>query len=253
VREIDYLIADPWVPPHAAEACFTEKIQRMPETYVCFTPPTFDLQQGPLPALTALRITFGSFNNLLKLNDAVVALWARVLHAVPQSRLYLKTRQLTPSKAKQQTIERFGKHGIDASRLILEGHAPRHELLAAYRNVDIALDPFPFPGGTTSVECLWMGVPVLTLVGDCYLSHIGESILQNAGLADWIARSPDEYVSKAVSHAGNLQRLATLRDKLRTQVLESPLFDAPRFALNFEATLREMWVKWCVDQSQISS
>jgi len=245
VAAIDYRIADPWVPPQAEEAGFTESIYRLPETYVCFTPPNRDIQVSALPALVNGYVTFGSFNNLAKINDTVVALWARILHAVDGSCLFLKTNQLTSPGARQVMIARFAAQGIEANRLILEGSSPRAEHLAAYQRVDIALDPFPLPGGTTSVEALWMGAPLLTLVGNHFLSRIGESTLQNAGLPEWIAFSADEYVERAVSHARDVDRLAALRNGLRQQVLDSPLFDAPRFASNFKAAMRDMWTKWC--------
>jgi len=184
------------------------------------------------------------------MNDAVVAQWARVLRAVQGSCLYLKTQQLNELTDQQSVIERFAAYGIDADRLILEGSLPRAELLAAYNRVDIALDPFPYPGGTTSAEALWMGVPVLTLAGDRFLSHIGESVLQNAGLPDWIAADADDYVARAVVHASDIPRLAELRQGLRQQVLASPLFDAPRFARHFETALRGMWANWCQQQQQ---
>ncbi|MFA7240404.1 MAG: tetratricopeptide repeat protein [Sulfuricellaceae bacterium] len=250
VEGMDYFIADPWTAPESEESHFTEKIQRLPETYLCFSPPNIKVQVASLPALTDGHITFGCFNNLTKMNDAVVALWARVLQAVPGSRLFLKTRQLGEAAVRQSVSSRFAAHGIAAERLMLEGAAPRAELLAAYRRVDIALDPFPYPGGATSIEALWMGVPVLTLAGDRFLSHIGESIMQNTGLPAWIAVNADDYVARAVSHAGDLQRLAILRNGLRQQVLASPLFDAPRFARHFETALREMWRKRCSQQQE---
>ena len=155
---------------------------------------------------------------------------------------------LGDASTRQDVINRFAAQGIDVGRLILEAAAPREELLAAYGRVDIALDPFPYPGGTTSVEALWMGVPVLTMAGDRFLSHIGESILQNAGLPEWIAADADDFVALAASHARDLQSLAALRNGLRQRVLASPIFDAPRFAHHFEAALRGMWVKWCNQQ-----
>jgi predicted O-linked N-acetylglucosamine transferase (SPINDLY family) len=119
--------------------------------------------------------------------------------------------------------------------------------------VDIALDPFPFTGGTTTVEALWMGVPVLTLTGQSFLARQGVGLMMNAGLPQWIADDPDDYVARAVSHAGNLQTLAALRAGLRQQVLASPIFDATRFALHFEAALRGMWKIWCEQQHGKSS
>ena len=241
IAEMDYLLGDPHVTPKEEEGHFTENIWRLPESYLCFTPPDVALEPGPLPALTEGRITFGCFNNLNKMNDAVLALWARVLQAVPGSRLLLKTKQLDDPATFAATRHRFAARGIAADRLLLEGAAPRAELLATYNRVDIALDPFPYPGGTTSVEGLWMGVPILTRRGDRFLSHIGESIAHNAGLADWIAIDDDDYVAKAVAHSTDPARLAALRAGLRRQVLASPLFNASRFARHFESALWGMW------------
>jgi protein O-GlcNAc transferase len=242
---IDYFIADPWTLPPDQEAHFSEQIWRLPETRLCFTPPVADVAVGPLPALANGYVTFGCFNNLSKMNDAVVALWAQVLNAVPDSRLFLKYQQLGEASVRQHTRERFAVHGIEPGRLIFENYVPRSNYLAAYQRVDIGLDPFPFPGGTTTAEALWMGVPVLTLAGERFLSRQGVGLLMNAGLPDWIASDPADYLARAVSHAGDLQRLASLRRGLRQQILDSPIFDAPRFAGHFEAALRGMWSTWC--------
>jgi predicted O-linked N-acetylglucosamine transferase (SPINDLY family) len=248
VTEIDYFIADSWTLPASEETNFTEKIWRLPETRLCFTPPSAEVAVGPLPALEKGYLTFGCFNNLTKMNDAVVALWARVMTSVPNSRLFLKSRQFVEASVRLDVVERFAAHGIDAGRLILEGYVPRANYLAAYQRVDIGLDPFPYPGGTTTVEALWMGVPVLTLAGERFLSRQGVGLLMNAGLPEWVASSPDDYVARAVSHAINLKRLAALRSGLRQQVLASPVFDANRFAIHFETALRSMWQLWCEKQ-----
>ncbi len=249
VAAMDYLIADPWTLPETEEIYFTEKIWRLPETRLCFTPPDVDVAVAPLPALANGCITFGCFNNLTKMNDGVVVLWARVLASVPDSRIFLKAKQLNEAVVRQSVVERFAAHGIGADQMILEGSEPRAKYLAAYQRVDIALDPFPFTGGTTSAEGLWMGVPVLTLAGERFLSRQGVGLLKNAGLPEWIAADANDYVARAVSHAGDLQRLAALRNGLRQQVLASPIFDALRFARHFEAALRGMWIQWC-DQQQ---
>jgi len=246
---MDYLIADPWSVPVTEETHFTEKIWRLPETMLCLTPPDVDLPIAPLPALANGYITFGCFNNLAKMNNEVVALWARVLESVPGSRIFLKAKQLKETSVRQSVTERFAVHGIAADRLILEGPEPRLKYLAAYQRVDIALDPFPYTGFTTSTEGLWMGVPLLTLAGERFLSRQGIGLLLNTGLPEWIAADAEDYVAKAASHACNPQRLANLRNSLRRQVLASPIFDAPRFTNHFEAALRGMWMKWC-DQQQ---
>lgn len=243
VTAIDYVIADSQTLPESEESGFTEEIWRLPESYLCFTPPADGIEVGPLPALSNARITFGSFNNLTKMNDAVVALWARVLAAVPDSRLFLKYQQLAETPARQRVVERFAIHGIRAERLILEGPVPRSEYLKPFQRVDIALDPFPYPGITTSVENLWMGVPVLTLAGKSFLSRQGVGLLMSAGLSEWIAVDAEDYVARAAAHASDTQKLADLRSGLRQKVLASPIFDAPRFAFHFEAALRSMLQK----------
>ncbi|MDP2196970.1 MAG: tetratricopeptide repeat protein, partial [Sulfurimicrobium sp.] len=244
VAEIDYLIADPWTLPETEEPYFTEKIWRLPETRLCFSHPDIDLAVSPLPALTKGHITFGCFNNLTKMNKEVVALWSKVLSTVPGSRLFLKAKQLGETAVQQHTIERFAEYGIDAERLILEGAESREKYLTAYQQLDIALDPFPFPGGTTSVEGLWMGVPVLTLAGERFLSRQGVGIVMNAGLPDWVAADADDYVARAAAHAGDLQSLSKLRNELRQQTLASPLMDAKRFAIHFATALQGMYQAW---------
>jgi len=253
VAEIDYLIADPWTLPTAEEAHFSEKIWRLPESRLCFSPPDLDVAVSPLPAMTNGYITFGCLSKLSKINDAVVDLWARVLAAVPNSCLLLKSPLLNEPPVRQGILRRFSAKGISTDRLILEGSSARREYLATYGRLDIVLDTFPFPGGTTSVESLWMGVPVLTLMGERFLSRQGVGLLMNAGLSDWIAADPNDYISLAVSHAGNLLKLASLRQCLRQRILMSPVFDAKRFARNFEVALRGMWTQWCDEHQSISS
>jgi len=242
VAEMDYVLGDPWAIPEQCEDQFTEAVWRMPDSYLCLTIPASPIQVAPLPALVSGHVTFGSFNNLTKMNDSVVAVWARILTSVPNSRLLLKAKQLSDAAVCTQTLQRFAAHGIAPERMQLQGIlASRNEHLATYNKVDIALDTFPYPGVTTSVEALWMGVPVLSMQGDRFLSCTASSIAHNAGLAEWIAAGQDDYVAKAVRYASDLPRLAVLRAGLRQQVLASPLFDAPRFARHFEEALWGMW------------
>jgi len=241
VNEMDYILGDPSVTPMEDAAKYSETIWQMPESYCCFTPPTVPLEVNELPALTTGAITFGSFNNISKMNDTVVAVWSRLLKAVPDSRLFLKTRQLNDEAVREETRARFVSHGIAAERIVIEGGSPRLELIASYGRVDIALDPFPYSGATTSAEALWMGVPVLSRTGDRFISRCGVSMDCNAGLEDWIAKDDDEYIALGEKYASDLASLASLRAGLRERVLASPLFDAPRFAHNFEAALWEMW------------
>jgi protein O-GlcNAc transferase len=242
VTEIDYVLGDLQAIPREHENHFTEAVWRLPNSYVCFSAPAYPLRVAPLPALATGQVTFGSFNNLTKMTDVVVELWARILLSVPGSRLYLKTGQLKDEVIREQTRQRFAARGIAPERLLLRGMLGAiNDHLAEYNHVDIALDTFPYPGVTTSVEALWMGVPVLSLQGDRFLSRTAGSIAHNAGLPDWIAADADDYVAKAVAFASDLDRLAALRANLRQQVLASPLFDAPRFARHFEDALWGMW------------
>lgn len=241
VAEIDYFIGDPHVAPPSEDAHFLERIWRLPETYLCFAAPDDPLPSGPSPMRANGHVTFGSFNNLVKLNGDVIGLWSRVLQDTPDSRLFLKTQGLADPFNRDRLFREFGAHGIAPERLRLEGPSPRHELLACYQQVDIALDPFPYPGGTTSVEALWMGVPVLTRRGERFLSRVGESIAANAGMADWIAENDDDYRRRAIDFAARPDYLAGLRDGLRERLAASPLCDAPRFAAHFAQALKHMY------------
>ena len=245
VPGMDYILADPYLAAPGEAQYFTETIWPLAESWFCLDPPALTVEPGPLPALESGFVTFGCFNNLAKMTDEVVALWAKVLDAVPGSSLFLKTAQLYDPVSSRATLERFGAHGIAPERLVLEGHSPLPEYFAAYRRVDLALDPFPFHGATTTLDGLWMGVPALTRRGDRVGTHLGESIANNAGLGDWIADDEDDYVAKAVALTSDLDQLAALRAGLRARVLASPLYDGARFAGHFEAALRGMWRKAC--------
>jgi len=245
VPGMNYILVDPWSVPPGEEKHFTEEVWRLPETRMCFTPPEVAVDVGPLPALASGHVTFGCFNQLAKLNESVLEAWARVLQAVPGARLFLKANQLNDAIVQEDLRARFAHRGIAGPRLIFGGFSSRADYLAAYHKVDIALDPFPYPGGTTTMDALWMGVPVLTLRGDRLLSRQGECLMMNAGLRDWIATDMNDYVSRAVRKIANLNALAQLRAGLRKQIQASPLLDAHRFAGHFEAALRAMWQSWC--------
>lgn len=245
VPGIDYLLADRVSVPESHKERFTEAIWYLPDTRLCFTPPTLadSLEVSALPALRNGYVTFGSFQNLSKLNDSVLAVWGRILHALPRTRLRIQNKQMNHPQAREELEARLVKVGITPDRLMIEGPLPRAEYLAAHADVDILLDTFPYPGGTTTCEALWMGVPTLTLAGDTMLSRQGASLLACAGLPDWIANNVDEYIVKAVDHASKIDQLAKLRSGLRREVLVSPLFDAARFALNLEDALTRMWLQ----------
>jgi predicted O-linked N-acetylglucosamine transferase (SPINDLY family) len=239
--EIDYILGDPYVIPIEEEDHFSERVWRLPESYLCFSPPQDSPEVCELPAIQNGHLTFGCFNRLNKISNAAIEQWCQLLQALPDSKLFLKTHQLSDPDITHATMSRFALHGIEIDRLILEGRSPRREMLEAYNRVDIALDTFPYSGGTTSAESLWMGVPVVMMRGDNFVSHIGESIALNANLADWIVEDNQAYTSKIFNLAKDIPYLAELRQHLRARLLKTPLFDAKKFARNFESALWGMW------------
>jgi predicted O-linked N-acetylglucosamine transferase (SPINDLY family) len=181
------------------------------------------------------------------MNNQVVETWSSILHRTPTSKLLLKSSQLSDSSQREKVKNRFQKFNISSERLILEGPESRQRYFEAYQRVDVVLDTFPYPGGTTSVDSLWMGVPVLTLKGDRFLSHLGESIAISAGNSEWIASDVENYIAKAVQLESDLGRLSQIRRTLRDRVLNSPLFDSERFAKNFGDALLGMWKQRSVE------
>jgi protein O-GlcNAc transferase len=249
LNEIDYVLGDPRVLPVDEESHYVEKVWRLPDSYLCFTPPSDDVPIGPLPMTLNGYVTFGYFGKLVKIKPNVIAEWSRLLHAMPGAKLMMKSHELEAAHARRSTLEKFAAQGIDASRVILEGGSPRREYLASYNRVDIMLSPFPYPGGTTTAEALWMGVPVVALKGDRFVTHICESVLSAAGLAGWIASDEDGYRALAQAWAAQPERLAALRAGLRAQTLASPLCDAQRFARNLKMAFEGMWAQYAAPRT----
>jgi predicted O-linked N-acetylglucosamine transferase (SPINDLY family) len=242
---MDYLLADRYEVPPGAEQCYQERVLRMPDGYVCYQPPAHAPAVSPLPALESGRITLGSFNNLAKVGPQVVETWAKVLRRLPTARLRLKCRGLSQAETARRFSGAFAVQGIDPLRVELLGSSPHAELLVAYCGIDVALDPFPYSGGVTTCEALWMGVPVVTCPSETFASRHSLSHLSNVGLTETIARDLDEYVEIAVALAHDLPRLAAIRARLRQQMAASPLCDGPRFAANLMKLLRDVWRRWC--------
>jgi protein O-GlcNAc transferase len=238
--EMDYFLGDPIMSPKEESHHFSERICNLPEVWLCATPPAFRTHISDLPALKSGHITFGCFGNLSKINDQVVSVWSLIFQQMPKSILFLKSKQLADPAVVRDVYRRFAERGMESHRLILEGPSERSSYFEAFRRIDMTLDTFPYPGGTTSVDSLWMGVPVLTLRGDRFLARLGESIAVNAKQPEWIAEDHSDFVRKAVVLASDLQSLAATRANLREQVLRSPLFDSHRFAHGFGVALREM-------------
>lgn len=242
IPEIDYFLGDPNMSPASEGNNFTETLWNLSETWLSSKPPNFEIQVSALPAKKNGFVTFGSFGNLSKMNEVVVKTWSSVLDQVPKSKLFLKSKQFGDFEQIELVMKRFEKFNIYSDRLIIEGPDSRLTYYETYNKVDLIFDTFPYPGGTTSMDALWMGVPVLTLKGDRFLSRLGESIAINSGNPDWIAQGIDDYVNKAVKFATDLELLGQLRSNLRKRVLNSPLFDTSRFAKNFEDALWDMWL-----------
>jgi protein O-GlcNAc transferase len=239
--EMDYFLGDPIMTPESEQHHFTERLWSLPKTWLCLKPPTDSVSISDLPALTNGFVTFGCFGNYLKMNNEVILVWSKILKTMIHAKLHLKSKQYADPEVIKIVQEKFSAHGVVAERLICEGPSSRSAYFEAYNSIDIVLDTFPYPGGTTSVDALWMGVPVLTLKGDRFLSHLGESIATSAGQTDWIAEDHDDYVNKAVAFASNLPELAAVRKNLRDRVLRTPLFDTDLFAKDFGATLWSLW------------
>jgi predicted O-linked N-acetylglucosamine transferase (SPINDLY family) len=239
-------------PPGLCDPYYTENIIRLPDTFVCYQPPPEAPAPGPLPALTKMYVTFGSFNNFAKITHEVMHLWARVLDAVPGSRLLLKTDGLNDAGSRQRVMEKFALYGVAHERLELLGRdASFVEHLNRYNQIDIGLDPFPCNGGTTSCDSMWMGVPVISLAGDSFISRMGVSMLTNVELTELIADTQDDYVRIAAQLAGDLDYLRNLREGMRDRMRSSPLMDAPRFTRNLEQAFRDMWKQWCSQSASI--
>ena len=242
INEIDYFLGSDHLIPKNEENHYVEKVLRFPEISQCFTQPDFEIKIEKLPAIKNNFITFGCLNKFAKMNEEVISLWSKILSSIPKSKLILKSREFENSGIIKETLKKFNKYNINNDRLIIMGKSnTRQEVLEIFNKIDLALDPFPFQGNTSTCEALWMGVPVITLKGNRYLFHFGESINSNLNMDDWIAESKEDYISKAVKFASNLKELSRIRENLRNIVLNSPVINANRFADHFNKILWKMW------------
>lgn len=245
LRAMDYILADRFEIPADAEPHYCERVLRMPDAYVCYDPPSDAPPVSALPARQQGYVTFGSFNNPAKINQQVIALWARLLRRLPHSRLVLKYRGMSDPPFAQGIMREFASHGIEPHRIECLGWSAHGALLAEYQRIDVALDPFPYNGGLTTCEALWMGVPVVTCPGETFAGRHSLTHLSNVGLTETIAGTLDVYVELAASLATDWPRLAAVRAGLRAQMAASPLCDGPRFAGNLTRVLRDVWQDWC--------
>ena len=248
LETIDYLISDSQESPEWADVQACEKIIRLPDAYICWHPPPNSPEPEPLPALIAGRVTFGCFNNAIKINPVVVSVWARILQQVPESTLLLKTREFVSNELRNRIAGYFTDNGIPLHRVVMEEGSNQIGMLEAYSRVDIGIDPFPYSGGLTTIEALWMGVPVVTIPGERFSSRHSLTHLSAVGLTSCVATSEDDYVAIAVRLAGNLSELSLLRSGLRDRILSSPLLDAAKFTRNIEDAFGKMSRSSCALQ-----
>lgn len=247
---MDYRFTDAYAdPPGMTEGHHTEELVRLPNSFLAYSPPETPEVQ-PLPALTNGYVTFTSFNNSTKIHRGVLALWIRVLQAVPNSRLIVKANALADKQLCENIRTQFAAGGIGADRLTLLPKTPTlHEHMSVYHQCDIALDTFPYNGTTTTCEALWMGVPTVTLAGKTHVARVGVSINTNVGLSDWIADDEAQYVAIAAKMAADLPKLAELRSTMRQRMIDSPLMKHVELTRNIESSYRQMWKRWCGERT----
>jgi predicted O-linked N-acetylglucosamine transferase (SPINDLY family) len=243
LEAIDYRFSDPYLDHDGPDqSCYSERTVRLPRTYWCYPAPPSSPDVGPLPARKNGFVTFGCMNNYSKVSAATLELWLQLLRQARDSRLVLHSHE---GSHRQIAWDRMKAAGLDPQRLQFQPFAPLDQYLQNYNKIDIALDPYPYGGGTTSCDALWMGVPVVSLRGATAVSRGGLSILSNLGLSELVAENPEGYVRIASELANDLSRLQSLRLSLRERLKGSPVMDAPQFAGAVEAAYRKMWQAWC--------
>lgn len=239
LEAMDYRLSDPHLDPAGNDEFYVERTVRLRETYWCYRPNDAAPEVNALPAASSGIITFACLNNFCKVTPPTLALWAELLKQIPNSRLILHTTPGTHCDRVRSAL------GVSLGRLAFVARAPMAEYFARYHGIDIALDPFPCAGGTTTCDALWMGVPVITLPGATAVSRSGVSILSNIGRTEWIAESTEDYLRIASEMCGDLRALAETRRSLRGRMKASALMDASRFARDVENAYRGMWRDWC--------
>ncbi len=245
MKAIDYRITDSYAEPVGmTEHLNVETLWRLPDIFCAYqphkkTPPVIDHP----PFEDNGYITFGCFNNFTKVTDTVLETWAKIMAQVPNSRLLLEIAGIGSMKVLNEIRERLINSGLPLERVTIEQKSKTNQFVL-YNKIDIALDPFPCAGGTTSMDTLWMGVPFVTLAGRHFVSRMGVTILSNAGLPELIADNIDDYIAKAVDLAQDRERLRKLREGLRERFAASPVMDQEKFARNMEDAFRQMWKNW---------
>jgi predicted O-linked N-acetylglucosamine transferase (SPINDLY family) len=244
---MDYMIADPIVCPPENDHLCSESVVRLPRHSVFCYPPTKAFGEVDIEKPASRKnIVFGSFNNLTKVNDTTLQLWRDVMLAVPNAMLKLKTPSFTDPECKAAYMNYFVQAGINAERLVFSGPSSLYDMMREYSEVDIALDTYPYNGGTTTFQALWMGVPVLTLAGNNFCGRMSASAMTRLDMPEWIANTREEFVTNAVNFAGDRDGLLETKAGLRDTMLQSPLCDTQGFGLEMNRVFEEMWVNYCM-------
>lgn len=245
IPNMDWIIADAAVAPPQNAHLFTEQIARLPHCVFCYAPET----DYPFPAFgyehMVRPLTFGSFNNISKLTPSTVRMWARVLAAVSGARMILKAPSFADAGAVRRFTQLFQEAGVAPERLEFRGPVGLNDMMAEYADIDIALDTFPYNGGTTTWQALWMGAPVITLCGETFVQRMGASILSSIDRCKWIATDEDGFVAAAAALASDRQRLLKEKQGLRELIRRSPASDIDSYTKNLERLYRDMWGQWC--------
>lgn len=240
LKEIDYILVDEVGIKESSADHFSEKPWILPQTRMCFSPPEFATEVSSLPVLEKGYITFGSYQKLDKISDRSLTLWSKIISQVTNSKLRLQCKSFDDKRIQIAFSAKLKSYNIDKARVELHGTCKREDYLKSYEEIDLILDTFPYPGGTTTCEAFWMGVPTVTLAGNTLLSRQGASMLTAAGLENWVAETEIDFIEKAVGFARDHRELAQCRAELRQQVSKSPLFDAALFAQRLESALFNM-------------
>jgi predicted O-linked N-acetylglucosamine transferase (SPINDLY family) len=246
--QVDYKLSDHWYTPIGMDKWYVEKLVRLPGGYGCFSRPHNTGPVTPPPALRNGYITFGSFNFHLKMNSFVVSLWSQVLQACPDARLLLKFSAGSDEEMRRRYYAEFARHGVAAERIRMFGRIAPEAHWKLFQQMDIALDTYPFSGCITTLDALWMGVPVVSLAGPAFASRQSFTILARIGFEKFVASSGEQYVAKAAALAANTEALHTLRMTMRQRLQNSSVFDVKQFGREIAQAFRGMWRDYCREQ-----
>lgn len=245
LEQIDYRITDVLADPPSLNKYYSEELVYLPDNFICYRPPEFSPPLAPSPHIKNGYITFGSFNMGAKISPMLIIIWAQVLNANENSHLLLKFRGGQHQQVQDYYRNEFSKYGIAPDRIQVHGRKSPIEHLQMYGKVDIALDTYPYNGTTTTCEAMWMGVPVISLVGEHHSCRVALSIFKSLDMDFFIATTPDEYISKATALAAKPEALAKIRSSMRARMAASTLCDGKLFTNNIEDAYKKMWHKWC--------